>query len=161
MKVLIVARHGEYNEDSREEELTPRGRDQVRQMAASLADRLRGKSIVILTSPAQRAMDTTTEIVNGLGVPCTLDGPHDCLWSGGGDLDDDEASEAMKLVERVGATHEVVILSTHWEFMKDFPAVWGKSRGLSIPSRLDAPRGRAWVIDAETGAYEMATFNRA
>lgn len=151
MKYLIVVRHGDYDEGG-EDGLNEDGWQQVRQLASLLARRLQDCSISMLISPATRTQETAEILMASLRV---LDASIvDSLCSNGGHLDEDEAANVLKTVETKAARYDVVLLCTHWEFTREFPGIWARSTGFSIPQRLHAPCGTAFIINAEDGSYE-------
>lgn len=148
LQKLVVVRHGYYGDSS----LTPDGRRQVTGLAEVLASQLNGSTIALLSSTATRAKETSEILATRLGG-LQFD-EHKCLHSGGMHLSDEQVEEALRLVDEKGETHDVVILSTHLEFIDWFPTIWGKKRGLRIPEEDETPKGTARVIDVQTGRVE-------
>jgi len=148
LQKLVVVRHGEY--DMRDH-LTDKGRQKAADLAEILATQLNGLSVALLSSTADRAVEMSEILATRLGVEFEK---HDCLHSGGGHIRRDELSDAIELVAEKGETHEVVILSTHLEYIDEFPRLWGKTQGLSIREEMDTPKGTARVVDVQTGEVE-------
>ncbi|MBA3732788.1 histidine phosphatase family protein [Patescibacteria group bacterium] len=148
LKKLIVVRHGKYAEKS----LTAEGRRQVAELATALAIQLHQSSIALLSSTATRAKETSVILAAGLGG-ITFE-EHECLFSGGYNLDSEQVEETFRLLEENGSTHDVVILSTHMEFIDQFPTIWGKKHGFQIQKSYDTPKGTARLVNVETGKVE-------
>ncbi|MFZ2484422.1 MAG: histidine phosphatase family protein [Minisyncoccia bacterium] len=151
MKKLVVVRHGYYVDDSKGN-LSPDGRQQVDRLGAVLAPQLNGYSVALLSSMAPRAKETSEILAGHLGGIAFEE--HLCLWSGGGDFHNGQEEDVLRLVEERGQTHDVVVLSTHLEFIDYFPTVWGKEKGFEIKGGYDTPKGTARVIDVATGQEE-------
>lgn len=146
LQKIIVVRHGSYGSEGN---LTEEGREQVRKLARELATRLDGCSIVILSSPAQRAKETSEILASRLGVLSFEQ--HPCLRSEGDFLTDRQANETLELVAQKGGMHDVIILSTHFEFISEFPSVWGRTKKFTIHKGRLPPKGTARIVDVNTG----------
>jgi phosphohistidine phosphatase SixA len=148
LQKLIVVRHGYYSGEN----LTSDGRRRVAGLAEVLASQLNGHTVALLSSTAIRARETSEILVASLGgIPFD---EHRCFHSGGNYLEADQVTEALRLVDEKGMTHEVVILSTHMEFIDRFPTIWGRRRGFSINEQRDTPKGSARMINVQTGEVE-------
>ena len=154
MKHLVVVRHG-YYEDGR---LTASGRQQIEGLGAILAERLKGSSIVLLSSTATRAMETSEILARHLGDVAFEE--HGALHSGGMQFHDGQEQKVLRLVEERGQTHDVVVLSTHLEFIDFFPSLWGEKMGFRVPQGEETPKGTARFIDATTGQEEVLRVAR-
>jgi broad specificity phosphatase PhoE len=150
MKTLVVVRHGRYANEGGGR-LNADGREQIEGLGAKLAAKLAGCSISLLSSPLPRARETSEILARHL---VTSFEEHLFLRSSGMRFYDGQEQKALQLVEEKGQTHDVVILSSHMEFIDLFPTIWGTPRGLSIAREEDTPKGTARVIDAATGQEE-------
>ncbi len=149
MKTLVIVRHGCYDGNG----LTDEGKQQIVKLAKVLALRLNGHSVVLLSSTALRARQTTEILSEHLGG--LVFDLYECLFSSGY-LSKEGAGEAIRLVAEKGETHDIVILSTHLEYIEQFPTIWGKTQGLQVATEAyDIPKGSARVVDVQTGKAEL------
>ncbi len=149
LEKLIIVRHGDYHGDSG---LTFGGQQQIVGLAKVLADHVGSSTIALLSSTAPRAKETSEILASHFGG-IQFDS-HMCLYSGGRRLVEENAEKALQLIDDKGATHTVVILSTHLEFIDFFPTFWGRKRGFEIPESRETPKGTARVINVQTGEVE-------
>lgn len=147
LKKIIVVRHGYYQGAM----LTEEGRQQIGRLGKELASRVNGSSIALLSSVAGRAVDTSKILAASLGDLKFEE--YICLYSFGC-LSNENFQGALELIKEKGVEHEVVILSSHLEFIDQFPTRWGKTRGFDIKCWSDTPKGTARIIDVETGKVE-------
>ncbi len=150
LRKLIVVRHGLYDETTGS--LTEKGQRQIAELARVLSGHLNGQRACILSSSAKRAKQTSAILSTCLGG--LESGEFECLYSGGGALDEDDANEALGLIADKSENYDVVILSTHLEYIEKFPTFYGKTRGLQIGRTGSGSKGTACVIDVETGHAE-------
>ena len=155
MKHLVVVRHGYYGDRS----LTEEGRQQIEGLGAILAERLKGSSIALLSSTATRAKETSEILARHFGGIAFEE--HEFLHSGGSSFYGGQEHKALALVEERGQTHDVIVLSTHLEFIDDFPPLWGQKMGFSLPHGNEISKGTARFIDATTGQEELIRAARA
>ncbi len=145
LEKIVVVRHGSYNISN----LTDEGRRDVTRLAESLAMHLNGSTVALLSSPTRRARETSEILASYLeGIQFE---EHECLYPNGYCPWSEQAAEALRPVEKKGADHKVVILSTHMEFIDDFPTFWGKQKGFHIQEGHDTPKGSARMINVQTG----------
>jgi phosphohistidine phosphatase SixA len=147
LKLIVVVRHGFYEGN----QLTERGRKQIRNLAEVLADHLNGYKVALLSSSVKRARETSEILADRLGCPEIEE--HACLFSKGF-LDERQAGQVLQLIDDKAKTHEAVVLSTHLEFIDSFPTYWGTVKGFNIRRGLATPNGAARVVDVRTGEVQ-------
>jgi phosphohistidine phosphatase SixA len=138
---LIIIRHGDY--DPRTWNLTSRGRRQIAALAERLAP-LVNHSTRILVSPTKRTRESADELVSVLGGEYEV---HFILESSGGHIPNKVMDETIRFIE---STPDIgtIILVTHFEFVKQFPAYYGVNK-LEIKDWREAEidKGGAAIID--------------
>jgi phosphohistidine phosphatase SixA len=151
LKKLIVVRHGQYAGNF----LTQEGSKRIEALGDTLAPILAGTSVAIFSSPAMRAVRTAWILEEKLpGATFDREDLYPFLESKNEELTPRQASEAANLVEEAGETYEAVILSTHLEFVEEFPSFWGVRRDQKIPFAHGLPPGSARIISVATGKVE-------
>lgn len=148
LKKLIVVRHGDYGGLG----LTELGKRQIDALTRALSAILTGSKILLLSSTASRAKETSLILAAGLGG-LKFD-EYACLYAKDKDLSSAEVESVSKLIEENTEAYDVIILSTHMEFIDQFPTAWGGKHGFQIPLRNRTPNGYARIIDVETGEVE-------
>lgn len=107
---------------------------------------------MILSSPVRRNKQTSDVLARLFGNPPIEE--HEVLYSGSGRLPREQAHEAIKLVDGKGQDYDVIILSTHAEFLEEFPTEWGLMHRFRIKPFFETMYGMALVIDVATGQVE-------
>ncbi len=146
MKILIVARHGEYVSD----ELDDRGKRQIADLVEKLSPIVGDREPLILSSTAGRAVESAEIIADHFN---TSFDQHDVLWSENRHREDLPA--ALELVRLHQDETEVMILVTHLEYVERFPPYYGQEE---LEIYLDSKailKGKAWVIDCEAGTITL------
>ncbi len=152
MDILAVVRHGDYDTQSRDWGLTDRGERQIAALAKTLKQRFGDRSVLILTSPTTRTCSSAAILAREFG--CTYE-EHDILESSGGYLDESRMIEAIEVVNSVAHQAHVLVLVTHLEYVKDFPAYYGaKQLGTRGWEREKIDKGGAVLIDRKALALE-------
>jgi len=141
MKKLVVARHGQYGHDDR---LNETGRDQVAGLAKKLEAHINSDSVLLLTSPVDRARESAEIIGSYFGVGLE---EHEVLWSENDHPED--FPRALELVKSRQGDVDIIILMTHFEYVEHFPAYFAKKElEVELRCRL-IEKGEAWVVDCE------------
>lgn len=140
MKKLIIVRHGHDIDDR----ISATGRAQILRLSQALSPlvEIDGK-VLVLTSIAPRGIDTANLIAEQFSLPVE---PHEVFWSENSHREDFNA--ALALIDKRADDVEILIVVTHYEYVKDFPKFYGDKRfgKHSIPSKL-IEKGQAWIID--------------
>ena len=147
LKKLIVVRHGSYSCVS--DGLTEEGRTEVTVLAEELMPLLNGCKIALLSSTALRAKETAGILAARFGDLKFEETGYLC--SGSGTLRGIEKKEVLRLVAEKSEEYDVIILSTHFEFINEFPSVWGEEHGFKIEEKFDSCYGTARIVDVSTG----------
>lgn len=149
-ELVAVIRHGEYDYNYN---LDEGGREQIRLLSSKLKEIVSGKKTVMFTSTAARAVQTAEILSRELGV--TFE-ERKFLHSGGGDLDTEQAEKALELIRTANA--DVVLLSTHFEFVESFPAIIGdKLLGARLCSN-QIPKGSAWLVNCRNPSIILVSW---
>lgn len=140
VETLILVRHGHDANDR----ISETGRAQIQSLRERIASLVASKTVYILSSPTRRALDTADMLSDRLNAAIDL---YDVLWS-----ENDHPmnmEKALELIRAFEAKVDVLVVVTHYEYVKDFPAYYGRNvLGVTFPSKL-IDKGRAWVIDVE------------
>lgn len=140
MQHLILARHGHDNADR----ISSLGQQQMEALAERLETTLEGKSVLILSSTTSRAQESSIILSQRFNAPIEA---FDVLWSESSHPENMDG--ALQLIDEHADKADVLLVVTHYEYVKDFPAHYGRNRlGVTFPSKL-IDKGRAWVIDIE------------
>lgn len=156
MKHLFLARSGKY--DSRKSEITPKSRENVRALARSVRAILDGGSVYLVSSTAQRAMDTGRIICSELGLTDHFE-TSPVLWSGleasSEDAFDYDPTRVMDIVKGKESRADCLILVTHYGVIDEF-GKWFYKRELKRKDRFEAPKqGQAAYFDLEKRGYRI------
>lgn len=145
MEKVIILRHGDYD---RMRNLSEKGKDQIRRTAEFLRPHIEGKSIVLLSSPVGRAVQSAQELKERLGIASSVE-LHDALDSN----HVTRTANVMDLIEQ--QTADVVLVMTHFELTKYLPRSWAHKH-LSVKNFPEEPlmKGGAWIIDCEAKTCE-------
>jgi phosphohistidine phosphatase SixA len=142
MRLLIIARHGEY--DTISLRLNENGKRQMRMLAKNLQVHVGDASVIVLSSKEDRVKDSAQVFADVFGV--SFEG-HELLSE-----DASRESVCEKVLELVRSRQdgcEVLILVTHLELMEHFPAYFGKvALGCELYDFV-LDFGTACVIDCE------------
>ncbi len=151
MQQLIIVRHGEYEESTREKRLTDAGRVQMVEMGDRLARFMLGARVVILTSPTRRAYEGAFIIGNMLGLT-----PEVC------DLLSEDTSyktyypqmleELRTKMHADGNPIHVFILVTHLPYAVEFPGYFIEHElGRVAPENLSIKKGEGCLVNCLDG----------
>lgn len=141
MKKLVVVRHGHYDDRY---QLNDHGRNQIRSLAEQLRPHITDATIKILTSTADRARESG-EILSGI-FQAEIE-QHEVLWSES--RHPENLAEALQLVRAKFNEVDVLILTTHYEYVERFPGYFfRKELNMNLRSYL-IEKGEAWLIDCE------------
>lgn len=144
MKKLVVVRHGQYGHDDHLNEV---GRYWIKHLAKTLGVHLNGGSVLLLTSPADRARESAEIIGAHFGVELE---EHDVLWSEG--IHPEDFPSALKLVQSRQREVDTLILVTHLEYVRGFPSYFARQE-LRVEIKCHPiEKGEAWVVDCEQGS---------
>lgn len=139
MNHLVLARHGHYNDDGR---LSKTGVRQIQSLSEKLKAICNGDSVLILSSPVDRARQSAEILSQNLETDLEI---HDILWSDCDHMEDFDGT--IELVRLKLDQAQTLILVTHYEYVESFPAYFAKHElGVELASWLIDP-GEAWVID--------------
>lgn len=148
MDKMIVVRHGHYDHRERLSEV---GQGQIATLAERLAVHVDGgNSLTLLSSTAPRAMDSAEILAKKFGVSYER---LDVLWTGNDAMrigEEEDFKELMGIINGRHSKARVVIIVTHYEYVEDFPAFFGKT---ILNARLHGwviDYGEAFVIDCGT-----------
>ena len=106
MKILMIVRHGEYGNDDRLNEI---GRRQIADLAEKLGGYTNGGSVLLLTSPADRAHESAEIIGFHFGVELE---DHEVLWSDNRHSED--FPSALELIKSRQGDADILILVANW-----------------------------------------------
>jgi len=141
MKNLIVARRGSYDENLN---LNMVGEEQMQKLAESLKEIIGEDSILLLSSSAPCAVQSSQVLSSELGIDFES---FDELWS---DCDHcQNTARAMKLILNKAKSFEHVIIMTHLEYSESLPHTFAEE-ALDIFGHYmgsSTPKGKAWRID--------------
>jgi phosphohistidine phosphatase SixA len=140
MKKLIVVRHG----DCLDGRLSDLGRKQITMLCGNLAPYVNGGSVVVIASPALRALESAEIIGQAFNAKIEQQ-PKLCS-------DELTSADMRWLLELVRAKQDeadVIILLTHFEYVGKFPGYFArKTAGFEVRS-WEIEKGGAWVIDCK------------
>ena len=150
LKEIVLIRHGEYDQETGA--LYPVGRTKIYKQARDLKQRYSESKISILSSPAKRAWqtadiisdiigETNVEIVTWLHCPRNF-------------LEQHHVTLALRAIKENGDNYDVLIFTTHSEFVESFPRAWGGTRKLRIPIVNEPPPGSMRILNLEDGTCE-------
>jgi phosphohistidine phosphatase SixA len=148
LRYLIIARHGSYDSEG----LTPKGNEEIHQLAKALQRYTDDARVKMLSSTAPRAIESTEILACILEVAFSN---HEALWS-----DHDHRVDlptALKLIESEGSGDcDVLVLVSHFEYAELLPAYFGKEvLGVVFPKKT-INKGKALIIDCEAGTCTLA-----
>ncbi len=140
MKNFIVARHGSYDESLN---LSPSGESQMKRLAQALKQVLDEGSILLLSSSAPRAIQSSQVLSDEIGVAFEN---FDELWSD--NMHRENTTRAMELILDKSSGFDHVIIMTHLEYSESLPFVFAeKELGMSELYLCSVPKGEAWHIN--------------
>ena len=116
MKKLIIIRHGTYDYDGN---LDEHGKEQMKVMAAMLAQHINGDRALMLHSTKARAVQSAEALNTQLKLEKEA---HATLVSGGDWLDE---KAALDFVRKHKDRADVLILVTHMEYGERLPSYFG------------------------------------
>lgn len=145
-KLLITCRHGAYDETTFH--LNDDGKWQMEALAACLKPIIEDRMICILSSEADRAIESAEILRNNLGLNAIE--RHELLWSESGRRPDYEKAKA--LVKQMLLTSDIVILVTHLEYTNGFSRYFiDETIGKTLGSfELQKGQARITSIDGAT-----------
>lgn len=117
MKQLILMRHAPYGEDDR---ISPQGIEITLNIAPRIFREIHGDKILLLSSTAPRAMDTSKILVDHIAAlkPDVVREDHEELWSDNEHYPNNRVVEA--LVNSKKDNFDTIILVTHLEYAENF-----------------------------------------
>ncbi len=147
MKYLIVARHGDFQENGH---LSNDGKLKVMALADKILALEQDKKITILCSPSIRTKETA--LIIGLFTGCDIEEKSTLL----ADLSpEDDFPSTLKLVREYANETEVLVLVTHCGLAEGFPYYFSKEEfGIGLQSHM-IDKGRAWLIDCENKTLSL------
>lgn len=151
MKKLIFVRHGLY--ESRTQNLSHLGEQQIRSTGTQLAHRFFGKKFRILSSSQPRAVQSAEIICRNLGLDPDSVEKHEILYVDAPRFTRGHAEKIRVLLDEIEKKGdvEVVIVVTHLEVIDLFPTYWSHNRGYYLPENEGTPNATALVIDVKEG----------
>lgn len=150
-KLLVVVRHGEYYlSDGRLSEL---GRQQMADLAAKLKPLIADGAVCMLVSTEPRAQDSADVLARELGG-VQARASHQVLCSWGGYIPDDDVAVTLELVRKKFDV-EALILVTHFEYVRDFPTVYGKAELGAVIEPRELHKGRCRVVFCDEKRAEV------
>lgn len=144
MKVLVVARHG----DAGEKHLSEMGKTQIRELAERLKKLFNGHSVLILSSPAPRALESAKilgEMLESESVEA-----HDIFAYG-------PCSGEYDMILGIRDRADAVVVVTHLESTGYLPHLFSKNQawGKLVPREKGRPPAGATVLDCEQRTYSF------
>lgn len=133
---LILVRHGDYDQDL---QLSNFGRNQMSQLAERLRRDIDGVNTRLMSSPADRAIESAKVIGEALNLEVE---EHEILWSDNTHPEDVEG--VLQLISSHEDGTEVLILVTHFEYLLMLPFAYGMK--IFSPS---VEKGEALIIDRD------------
>jgi phosphohistidine phosphatase SixA len=139
MKKLVIVRHGDYGLDRCLNEF---GKKNINNLAKQLKRRINSDSLMILSSPLERAKESAEIIAANFKVSFK---ENRILCSGGGYSENFPG--LLKLIRNLQYDVDVLILVTHFEYTEGFPSYFGQQElGVNFLTR-GISKGKAWEID--------------
>jgi phosphohistidine phosphatase SixA len=138
METLILVRHGHDIDDR----ISALGTGEMNALCDRLAHTVQsGGSVLILSSVTQRAQDSADVLAKRFGAPVET---FEVLWSE--NAHPENMAGALALIREHERRADILMVVTHHEYVKDFPAYYGREElGVTFPSKL-IDKGRAWII---------------
>ncbi len=150
LKKIILVRHGQFEGMPPNDSLSDRGKTQIENLGEYLVNRrLVGEKIAGISSTAKRSRETAEILRRHLNTR-TFE-TCECFYSSGGGIADWQLSEAFQVIADKEASCDTVVITTHYEFLKYFPTIWGERRGFTIAEPENPTPASAIILDAETG----------
>lgn len=147
LKLLVVVRHGHYDDDYK---LSQYGRERVRRLAEKLKSKINSNSILLLSSVAKRASQSADVISKVLGVPFE---EHEILWAENRHPED--IPGLLQFIKARKNEAEVMILVTHLEYACSFPFHFAHSE-LGMDTLPPSPeKGEAFLINCLDRSFEL------
>ncbi|HEY4511250.1 MAG TPA: phosphoglycerate mutase family protein [Candidatus Paceibacterota bacterium] len=140
-ELVVVIRHGEYDESSRGCPLSKHGQEQMCIIAHKLEEFVKGKTVALFSSRLTRAVESAKIIGDHLHVTHE---EKEVLEPKGEYLEELQIDNALKLIEE--ARVDVVILTTHLEFVEQFPSHYAQRALKADLHSREIPKGSAWLI---------------
>ncbi|MDO8509587.1 MAG: hypothetical protein Q7S24_00410 [bacterium] len=138
MRKVVIARHGEYNDDLT---LNTYGAGQMKRLAEHLKT-LSCARVIVLASTATRASASGDVMADVMG--CAIE-YHELLWP-----DNEHGEDPLKvidLIKRKADDFDMVIIVTHLEYTDCLPQDVGRMLGgMMVPYSLIS-KGHAWIFD--------------
>lgn len=158
MKHLFVARHGNYLRRGGEYRLDDSGVKQMESLGRDIKRILNGESVQIISSTAQRALDSSKILIAQLDLSNFEEVPY--LWSGNDAPDDSyylrpSLERVMGFVNEKKNSVDSLVMVTHLEVAGQFPSYFLKkemSRNEHIGEIL---KGQAVHFDLKEGIYQI------
>lgn len=151
LKWVIAARHGDYDEMAKDENLTPVGHEQAKSLAKLVKERTNGNtSVVIFTSPEIRCIETGAHFAEQLGTNADVVRKlcRDQYEDG------DEQMEAV-FTALSDSSVDVIVLVTHYKAPSGIMnAFSNKFCSTSFPEKI-VTRGTALILDVTNGDVQQ------
>lgn len=142
-KLLIVCRHGAYDDVT--DHLNADGRWQFEALANCLKPVIGDRTVCILSSTADRALESAEILQNAFGLNAIE--RHELLWSESGRRP--RYDETKILVSRKFLTSDVVILVTHLEYTRGFSDHFITETVRKSLGSFELEKGQARVTSAD------------
>ncbi len=140
MEKLIIVRHGDYDKDS--SHLNDKGSADIKQLAEQIRPLTDSHSVLVLSSPIDRAIESALILSNTLHVPAVY---CDALRSEcQGDMDLDGA---LSLIHEKSDMANIIVVVTHIEYTDNFPAHFFKHEFNTKAPYMHLEKGEAAIID--------------
>ncbi len=146
MRLLIIVRHGDYDENLR---LTDYGRSQMLELAEALKPYVVGTKR-LLSSNTDRARESAEVLAKAIDTPMEL---HEVLWSQ--KTHPENLPAALELI-RANKDVDVLLLMTHLEYTGKIPRHFFREElGTDLPWNVfvNIEKGEAGIIDCEEKIY--------
>jgi hypothetical protein len=145
MQILIVVRHGDYDDDFHLSEI---GKEKINVLTKKIKTFVNSKSVVVISSPKPRAKESADIIGQSIDILDPEINPILCIE--GDSLINDELIDISKFVDSCQDRAEVIILVTHFGFFDFIPYYIKKTMNAEIDCDGLINKGEAWVIDHST-----------
>lgn len=138
MMRLVIARHGEYNDDLM---LSTYGAGQMRRIAEQLRT-LGCARVIVLASTAPRA-SASGDVMRDV-LRCGIE-YRELLWSDNRHRED--PPQVIDLIKQKAEDFDMVVLVTHLEYTDSLPQLAGRMLGMSRVPFTSINKGQAWIFD--------------
>ena len=155
---LFIARHGDYNMDGR---LSGRGYEQMKVLGRSIKSKIGGDAVKLISSTAQRALDSSQVLASELGLKEFSHLPY--LWA---DTYAPEESyywerninKLIKIINTEKDNTDGLVMMTHTEIVEDL-SDFLLNKKLGIKRDFSIKPGCAFYLNLENGDYQIIPPN--